>query len=236
MNATFGQIATIERPATVKAKVCQILETAILQGLIGEREVLSEAGLAQKLNVSRTPVREALQELVGRGLLEPVGARGRRIRRIRPEEVRDLFWLRGVLEGAIAERLALHTLTSAQVAELQRHLEDQRAAIWAKDWQAFLSADSSFHVALANCISFPIVTVMVANLRQLFQLVGMKAARHASNPDEILAEHTAILKAIQRGDAPGARRATEEHLQPTERFVLSVLKGKAKASSPGRSS
>jgi DNA-binding GntR family transcriptional regulator len=227
MSARLRQMGTIERSGTVKSKVCQVLESAIFQGLIGEKEVLSEAGLAEKLQVSRTPVREALQELVGKGLLEPVGTRGRRIRRIPLEEVSDLFWLRRVLEGAIVERLAQRTLSPAQIEELQGYLADQRAAMRAKDRQAFLSADSNFHVAFAKFVSFPIVTVIISNLRQLFQLVGLKAARHASRPQEILAEHTAILEAIQQGDGPGARRAMEEHLQPTEDFVLSALKGSA---------
>ena len=216
-------LRVIDRPETVKERVRQTLEDAILSGLVGNDEILKEVALAEKLNVSRTPVREAFQELTSRGLLESAGVRGKRVRRIRPREVHEVFWLRQALEGAIAEWLARNGLTEKQTAEIERHLENQRAAMEAGDRLGFLAADSSFHIALAEFMGYPKVTAIVVNLRQLLQLLGLKAVRHASRLEAVLAEHRSIVKAIQEGDATLARRGVTEHLMRTEQLVIPEL-------------
>lgn len=221
-------LAGVERPETVKERVYHALENAILGGLIGQDDVLRESPLAEKLNVSRTPVREALQELSGKGLLESAGGRGKRVRRIRPQEVQELFWLRQVLEGAIVERLALQGLSEQQIAEIEGHLAAQRAAMQSGDRHVFLAADSSFHVALADFVGFPKVKAMIINLRQLFHLVGLKAVKHSSRLEEVLAEHTEIVNAIRQGNPTAARQATSEHLMRTEQLVITEVEFEAK--------
>lgn len=220
---TFEEVATLERSATVKTRVSQILENAILWGMIGKDEVLNEVALAEKFKVSRTPVREALQELGSMGLLESAGRRGKRVRRIQKKEVRELFWLRQVLEGAIAERLALNGLTNEQSAEIDRHLERQKDAMSADDLSVFLSADISFHIDLAGFLDYPKVKAIVINLRQLLQILGLKAIRQKGRLQDVLSEHTKLVEAIKHGDAIAARRAANEHLARTEQLVIAEL-------------
>jgi DNA-binding GntR family transcriptional regulator len=217
------ELPSIERPESVKDRVLRAIENAILGGLIPRDEILTEGGLANKLSVSRTPVREALQELGKNGLLESAGRRGKRIRRLRKEEVRELYWLRQVLEGAIVERLAAAGLTADQVSAAHRHLEDQRAAMSADDRLAFLSADSRFHIALAEFLGFPKVTAIILNLRQLLHLSGVRAVRRLSRFEEVLSEHVRILAAIEHKDPNAARQAINEHLERTEKLVLAEL-------------
>lgn len=215
--------ATIERPELIKDRVCRILENAILSGQIGKNEILTESALAEKLKVSRTPVREALQELTAKGLLEPAGVRSKRVRHLGLHEAREIFWLRGVLEGAIAERLAVNGITKDQAEEAERHLENQRAAVRARDLLAFLSGDSGFHIALAGFLGFPRVSGIVANLRELYNLLGIKTMTAPSRYEEILAEHARILKAIRSGSATEARKAVSDHLLRTEETIILAL-------------
>ncbi len=203
------------------------MESVILWGSIGANEVLNETALAEKFKVSRTPVREALQELSSMGLLESAGGRGKRVRRIQPKEVRELFWLRQVLEGAIAERLAQTGVTQEQSSEIDRHLERQRDAMRADDLRAFLSADFSFHIDLASFLDFPKVKAVVINLRQLLQLLGLKAVRQEGRLEEVLSEHTKLAEAIKRGDAVAARQAAHYHLARTEQLVIAELEREA---------
>ncbi len=218
-----SSLNTLERPGTVKDTVSRALRQAILSGGVDPNDVLTEAVLAAKFGVSRTPVREALQDLEREGLLEPAGIRGKRVRRIRPHEVRELFWLRRTLEGGIVAQLASSKQSSQDLQRLRKHLDNQRRALKYGDKARFLAEDSSFHCEMAALTGFPRVTDIIRNLRELFQLVGIKAISEPRRLETVLAEHEAILSAIEQQDPEGARNSLALHLSNTETLALCHL-------------
>jgi DNA-binding GntR family transcriptional regulator len=216
-------LVRVERPETVKDTVYRNLRSAILQGTLDSNTVLAEAAVAEKLGVSRTPVREALQQLEREGLLQSAGARGKRVRRITTEEIKELFWLRRAIEGATVEKLAAQGLTPAQKQTLTDYLARQSAALDADDRASFLANDSSFHAALASFTGFNKVGEIITNLRQLFQLIGLRAISEPHRLEQVLTEHQAIVNAISKRRPDQARKAMEQHLSHTETISLAKI-------------
>jgi DNA-binding GntR family transcriptional regulator len=222
-TAPTADLLPVERPKTMKQHVYEALQRAILQGTIAPDAVLTEATLAEKFGVSRTPVREVMQELQSQGLLEPVGSRGKRVRRITPEEVRELFWLRSVLEPPIANRLATIGIANADAERIRKLLVTQQEALERGDRAAFLTADSNFHILLAQLTGFPKVTEIITNLRNVFQIVGLTAITKLGRLREVIDEHQRIVEAILRRDPVEAERAVRLHLEHTEEIVMERL-------------
>src|SRR5581483_10889079 len=147
-----------ERPKSMKLHVYEALKAAILAGSIDHQTVLTEATLAEKFGVSRTPIREVMHELERQGLLERAGPRGKRVRSVSAGEVCELFWIRSVLEPPIASQLARSGLAEGDLKQLNLLLERQRNALCARDRAEFLAADSAFHILLARFTGFRKVT------------------------------------------------------------------------------
>jgi DNA-binding GntR family transcriptional regulator len=223
-RAQMADLLPVERPKTMKQHVYEALQKAILQGTIDPNAVLTEATLAEKFGVSRTPVREVMQELQSQGLLEPVGSRGKRVRRITPEEVREIFWLRYVLEPPIANRLATIGIANADAERIRKLLMTQQEALERDDRAAFLTADSNFHILLAQLTGFPKVTEIITNLRNVFQIVGLTAITKLGRLKEVIDEHQRIVEAILRCDPVEAERAVRSHLEHTEEIVMERLR------------
>jgi DNA-binding GntR family transcriptional regulator len=221
--AQVKDLLPVERPKTMKQHVYEALQRAILQGAIDASTVLTEATLAEKFGVSRTPVREVMQELQSQGLLEPAGLRGKRVRRISRDEVRELFWIRSALEPPIAVRLAKLGISSSDANRIQGLLAAQQKALKQGDRLAFLTADSNFHILLAQLTGFPKVAGIITNLRNVFQIVGLTAITKLGRLEEVIKEHQSIVEAILRRDPKEAERAVRFHLEHTEEIVMERL-------------
>lgn len=216
-------LAPFVRPKKMSDHVYESLKTALLQGAISDDVVLTESVLADNFGVSRTPVREVLQVLEREGLLEPVGSRGKRVRRLRRDEVEEVFWLRRVIERAVVERLAERNLEPEELQELESCLQTQRKAAKTEHRAKFLEADSSFHIALARFTGSRKVAEIISNLRTLFQLVGTKAVNYPRRLQGVIEEHEKIVAAIRSGDPEKAKAAMDEHLRMTEELVIPHL-------------
>lgn len=220
--------APVSRPASITDQVTSRLRDLILNGVVGESETLTEAALGDRLGVSRTPVREALARLESEGMLEPAGLRGKRVRRFRAEEIRELFWLRRIIEGATVAEVARRSLGEGQRDRFDRLLAEQRQAGRQGDPARFLEADHGFHSAFVQALGYSSVSHMLQGLRYTFDLISLKPMYHHPNrTEEVIDEHQAVLDAVLRGDPAGAERAMTAHLDRTQTLVLAALAAEA---------
>jgi DNA-binding GntR family transcriptional regulator len=217
------QLDPLPRGTTVKDTVYDSLLKAILGGVVGKDVAITEAGLAEKLRVSRTPVREALRDLERDGILEPVGVNGKRVRRISVAEARELYWLRRVLEGEIVARVAAAKPSSDLMQRIDDLLERQRSAARTRRRGEFLEADSEFHVTLARMTGFNKVTEIMANIRLNLALLGHTAVVTPGRMEAVMEEHERVRAALRDGDPGRARAAMHDHLNKTEAIVIEVL-------------
>src|SRR3954462_4372984 len=207
----------------VHSQVADRVGLSIVRGDIGAGETLpSEMQICEMMDVSRTVVREAIRTLTGKGLVEARPKSGTRVRppeqwnQLDPDVLRwrlettemdsylnKLFQLRCAVEPAAAA-LAATAAGEADIARIRAGYEGMAAA---KVNEAFVVADIAFHQAIyfatRNEFFWPIAQMFDIALRQSFTI-----AAQGSHRPRALVEHHALLKAIAKHDANGARRAT----------------------------
>lgn len=190
--------------------VYDVLRGRILARSLVPGDRLSVPLLAAELELSRSPVREAVQRLVVEGLAEEEVNRGARVAGVAAEDLADVFAVRAVLEG-LAVSLAATGDTTDVVAALRASVADHSDAIQADDEQAIVAADQAFHQALLEAAGNPHLDRALGPLLGRVQ-VAMLSGDLSRWQREALAEHRTILAAIREGDALAAERAARDHV------------------------
>ena len=185
------------------------LRRRIIEGEFEQGERLFEDQLALELDVSRNPVREALQALAQDGFVELEPRRGARVAVISPERARELFEVREPLEGLVA-KLAAQRRTEAQVAQLQQLVDDGLGAIASGDLGLLPALNTEYHrvmrVAAAN-------SFLDDTLERLAHIIQWVYSKHISlRGTESWWEHELIVDAVTRQDADTAFERASEHI------------------------
>lgn len=192
-------------------RVYLTLKDAILSLGYAPGEALKKPEICAALGVSRSPVSEAVARLAAEGLVDVIPQSGTFVARFSMEEIREGAFLREALELAAVERVA-DTITEEQLVLLRRNLRLQEVLVADGDFAGFYRTDSEMHELILGFTGF----------RRLATLAGtawvhVNRARQLILPEpgrvqNTLAEHHAILAALEAHDAPAAREATRQHL------------------------
>jgi DNA-binding GntR family transcriptional regulator len=211
---------------TLTNRVAEAVRDAIADGRLTPGMRLSVPQLAEQLGASRTPVREGLLLLENQGLVAFEKNRGIRILETPLHDLEEIFTLRLLLEVP-ATRRAAAMLDDAGVAALREHLATMAARAEEDDESAFMAADRRFHDVLLRAAGNRRLADHVAALRDLVRFLGASTAGRSRTLGTILAEHEAIVGAIERGDAEAAALAMREHLLATAALLLAQEGGGA---------
>ncbi|MEW2400968.1 GntR family transcriptional regulator [Streptomyces sp. NPDC046862] len=180
---------------------------------------LSEQELADRIGVSRTPVREALLQLAAEDLVELVPKRGARVSPLTGREIRELMELRGIVERYAAQQLV--SGGAAPVAGLRSLLDRQRELTGADQAREFIAVDHRFHSALVSAVGNALLDRHYDGLRSRQVRTGVVALFNQQGRQEaVLEEHEAILDALEAGDARAACAAIDHHLESTLKVLL----------------
>lgn len=183
----------------------------VLEGQLMPGERLNEVVLAERLGISRGPLREAIQRLASEGLLSVVPHKGSYVRTLSAAELRDLYELRIAIE-TYAVRLAVRRATPPDLEELSKTLEQARLALGVSDDVPY-PAGIDVHLQL---VSLAGNQALLQAMRETETKVHLARARSARDPDrarEAHREHELIVNYILAGDAEGATHLLEQHLQ-----------------------
>ena len=196
----------------------QRIALSITAAIIGRRLMpgtkLSEQKIADIFKVSRTLVRQALNQLSRDRLVVLEPARGAFVATPSVEEARQVFEVRQILEVALTRRLCA-VITDHQVAQLRRHLEDERSAVSNADVSGRTRLLADFHVVLAKMLGNDVLAQLLTDLLTRSSLIAlMYQSSHSAEAS--LAEHIAIVDAFERRDVKAAVRLTIEHLEHVE--------------------
>lgn len=208
----MARIRQIDRADTLAQRAYASIREAIRDGTLTPDTVYSEAELAGSMGISRTPVREALIQLSREGLIEILRQRGFRLRKLTAPERTEVFGLRLALESFVIERLA-NEASADDIAELRELLEQQRSAI--DNPPRFLEIDERFHLLMPRLLGLDRTHQMLLTLRGVMWLIGEIALTVRERAPHVLAEHTAIVDAIEAHDARRATKAIKDHLATT---------------------
>ena len=197
-----GESATRRAYAHIKER--------LLDGRFPGGSLLSENELAQRLGLSRTPVRQAFVHLEAEGLIELYPRRGGLVVPISPSEADDVLEARLLIEQHCARRAA--SAGAPLAAELEQAIADQQGAL-AVGGAGFVTADRRFHRAIVAAAGNPLLTRQYDSLRDRHQRIA--AATVASDPGRVerfISEHTEIAAALRRGDGDAAAELMAAHL------------------------
>jgi DNA-binding GntR family transcriptional regulator len=213
---------TISLAQRTSEGIARILRSEIFTGKLAAGTTLPERLLAERLQVSRTPVREALILLQSEGLVELAPNKGASVRTITANDLAEIYTVRGLLESHAA-RLASERATVEQLdamEDAQIRLRRMHARGSASD-QAV--ADLSFHTAVSEAAGSPFLATLIGQV--LAFTVSFRA--NYKYPDDrsqsALVEHDAIFAAIGNHDADLAERLMRDHVASSCTFALTQL-------------
>jgi GntR family transcriptional regulator of gluconate operon len=204
-----------------------MLRRAILSGELEPGTHLVESMLSERFQVSRAPIREALRALEGEDLVES-RRRGVFVKTLTKQDVWELYNLRAMLEGAAVE-LAVSRFGEADIAALRRHLERMADAAAKGGTREFAEADMRFHTEFFERAGHRRLLRVWQSFSETYRVI--LEITDAGNPDleGVVADHRAILDAIERRDVDEARRLDEAGLRTGEAVLERVLAAAAAA-------
>lgn len=198
------------------------IKERILQGYYEEGST-SENELVKELQMSRTPIREALQRLQYDGLVKIYSNQGVFFQDLSVKQVNDLFDMRIAIE-TFSLRKAVSSITSGQLEKLEQELVKQQKALDEQDPMAFMKNDAAFHSYLIGLADNQFIDPAFKNIRE--RLFHHGSLVYKKNPDllrQSLQEHRSIVEAIQANDVKAAIWAMETHLENSKKIELSCV-------------
>lgn len=193
---------------------------------------ISELSLAKELGTSRTPVREAMNQLAAEGLLELSQGGGMVVARLKREDISELYQLREALEVYSVGRIARMPLHPADQDRLQSLIDDVarleaelaetgKQALSARQMERFIACDLGFHALLMSLTHNMRLQKLVNETRLLISIFAIHRRGHDSLTLKNIADyHQRVLNAVCKQDAAAAMKALAEHIQASERERL----------------
>lgn len=210
------------RSRTAHEFVHTTLRHAILRGDLPGGTHLVQADLAAQLDVSTTPVREALRDLANEGIIRLDPHRGAIVRELRIDEVREIYEMRKVLEP-MAIRLTVERVTDTQLeraAGLHQELKSE------PDPGRWVELNRAFHRVFADAAGSPRLQSIIAGLRDSAAIyVGLSLKVRPSRMKTGNRDHRALLDAVRRRDAEAAAETELAHLESTMRAIEEFMGG-----------
>lgn len=219
----LGNVSVI-RQETVREKVYRLLKEAILTGKLLPGQYYTEIQIAETLEISRTPVREAVNDLINDKLLVAVPRHGVKVREFSETEVEQVFMLRRVIEGEVLNKV-VKTITNDCLIQLKRILQEQKEAVEEQNRIQFIQLDQRFHNRLMEIAGYKLVQEMVNYLHNITRLIGHQAILVDGRMDEVIKEHQEIVKAIEEKDYIRSKEKMIVHLKNTEMSYRKIRQG-----------
>ncbi len=206
---------------TVSGIAQERIREAILRGTLLPGSRIDQNQLAQELNTSLIPVREALKKLESEGFVQIIPRRGAFVVDISLTDLEHLYEARQLIEGQVAYEAASH-LTDADTARLSKLAIELQEALNRDDYDDFTRLNHEFHFVLYNAPGNKYLSEMIAGLWELAERYRYRYMFVRDQHDMINAEHQAILDAALVRNAELLRTAIERHIQQTLKGVRAL--------------
>ncbi len=199
------------------------LREAIIVGELKPGERLMEVQLADKMGVSRTPVREAIRKLELEGLVEMLPRKGAHVADLSVKDIMDVLEVRSTLDG-LASSLSAARITEEEVKEL-KHVQSQFINYVEKDnLQGSIKKDVEFHDIIYRSSRNDKLMQITSNLREQIQRFRVIYIKDYSSTRDLIKEHSEIFDAISGRDSEAARRAAQKHIKNQEDTIIKAIK------------
>jgi DNA-binding GntR family transcriptional regulator len=225
------------RPAadSMRAKAYLYIQRKIAAGKLAAGSALSELALAKEMGSSRTPVREAIGQLVAEGFLEQTPNRGAMVVQLTRQDIVELYELREALEVYAGGKAARGRLRASELERLQELADEiptlkaelERSgsdALNVRQMHRFATSDLGFHALLMRMAGNARILKVVNETRLLIRIFAIRRAGHrATELEEIHRQHRAILQAVADCQPERAMQLLADHIQTSRRERLDAF-------------
>jgi DNA-binding GntR family transcriptional regulator len=195
------------------------LLNSIVSGGVEPGSALRPDAIARQLQVSTTPVREAMQRLENDGLAVKLPNRGWFVREYSDQQVRDLYEMRTALE-CFSVRLACGRITDEELAWLREHQTSGEAALAAGDMDAYRIYNRDLHAAIFRAARNSYLTSVMGQIRLQSEMLMAKTIRIIGRPLRAIEEHHRLIELVAARDAAQAERLMEVHIMSALEDIL----------------
>ena len=203
--------------------VFNTLREAILRGELKPGERLMEIQLANKLGVSRTPIREAIRKLELEGLVLMIPRKGAEVAQITEKRLRDVLEVRRALEN-LAVQLACLRMSPQTLADLKAAARAFEEILGGEDVTAVAEADVAFHDVIYMATDNQRLISLLNNLREQMYRYRVEYLKKKECHKQLLWEHQEIIRAIEAGEIDVATKITEQHIDNQVEAVSDALR------------
>lgn len=203
--------------------VFNTLREAILRGELKPGERLMEIRLANKLGVSRTPIREAIRKLELEGLVLMIPRKGAEVAQITEKSLRDVLEVRRALED-LAVQLACLRMSSQTLEDLKAAAKAFEEILGDEDITAVAEADVKFHDVIYMATDNQRLISLLNNLREQMYRYRVEYLKKKECHKQLLWEHQEIIRAIEEGEIDVATQVTKQHIDNQVEAVSDTLR------------
>lgn len=205
--------------------VFQTLRQAILRGELKPGERLMEIQLANKLGVSRTPIREAIRKLELEGLVLMIPRKGAEVAEITEKSLCDVLEVREALE-ILAVELACEKITKGQVADLKDAAKSFEETLKSTDVTMIAEADVAFHDVIYEATDNKRLIQLLNNLREQMYRYRVEYLKKQETYPKVISEHQELIRKIEKGDKHAASEIIREHIDNQVDAVITTIRKK----------
>ena len=202
--------------------VFNTLRQAILKGELAPGERLMEIQLAERLGVSRTPIREAIRMLEQEGLAVTTPRKGAEVAKMTLKDMEDVLEIRDALDE-LAVRIACQKISDEQLKQLEDMKELFEKSTQTGNVKKIAEADVTFHDVIYEATGNPKLVTLLNNLREQVYRYRVEYIKDPKNYPTLIAEHEAILESLKNRDVKNAVEAMHVHVANQAEAVKTVI-------------
>jgi len=202
--------------------VFETLRDEILTGKIKPGESLNTLALSKRLDVSRTPIREALNRLISIGLVENIPYKGSIVRKLSVDEIIEIYYIRAALAG-ICARLATSRLTDMQKQRLKTLCDEMESLQASLNHNLMLEKNFEFHQIIIKAANSPRIEALTLQFYHQSEAYRALALELPGRYAQVCKEHREILDSLLQGDREKAEKSSREHQLNTARVIAKSL-------------
>ena len=209
---------------TLAAQVQERIREAILKQMLKPGERIDQNKLAEELQVSSAPIREALKGLEAEGLVTIQPRRGAYVMEVSISDMDELYYTRQLIEGEAIYHAVPH-LTDAVIDELQEMIDTMRQATEAGNINTYISFNRQFHLRIYSVLDNQHLLQVISLLWERSELYRYRYMFMTRDTERIHQEHEGILEACRMRDQALAKQRARDHIYLTQRALDGQLRG-----------
>ena len=207
----------------------QKIRSLLVEGKIAPGSKLNERELAESLNVSRTPIREAIRRLAADGLVELIANRGAIAVELSLEDVIHTFDVIADLEGFSGE-LAANNISAATLSELEALQYEMLASYARRDLSSYYKLNLRIHHLINQAANNPVLSRLFSQVNARIEALRFRSNQDGVKWEKAVEEHQEMLEALKARDSKRMRKIMMQHVMNKRDVVVQLLKAEASSS------